>query len=60
MIYGEHASWVEHLSWIFSILEGMIHQFDSFTHGTPFQEGIAMAFEQAEVSSLSHTKKHLV
>jgi len=27
---------------------GMIHQFDSFTHGTPLQEGIAVAFEQAQ------------
>lgn len=32
----------------FTTALGTIHQFDCFTHGTPLQEAIAVAFEQAE------------
>jgi aspartate/methionine/tyrosine aminotransferase len=41
----------------FTTALGTIHQFDCFTHGTPLQEAIAVAFEQAEVCA--HNTFHI-
>jgi aspartate/methionine/tyrosine aminotransferase len=47
----------------FTTALGTIHQFDCFTHGTPLQEAIAVAFEQAEVCgtrSTQHSTFHTI